>query len=49
MSVRVLVLTGEGLNCESETAYAFKLAGANPQIIHVRDLFAKPEIGRAHV
>ena len=43
MSVRVLVLTGEGLNCESETAYAFKLAGANPQIIHVRDLFAKPD------
>lgn len=42
MSIKVLVLTGEGLNCESETAFAFQLAGAQTQIMHVRDLFDNP-------
>ena len=27
-AVNVLVLTGYGLNCDNETAYAFELAGA---------------------
>lgn len=36
--VRVLVLTGLGLNCERETAAAFRLAGAAPQCVHLSDL-----------
>ncbi len=36
--VRVLVLTGLGLNCEAETAEAFRLAGARPEQVHLLDL-----------
>jgi len=36
--VRVLVLTGYGINCEEETAYAFQLAGARAEIVHINDL-----------
>ena len=43
MKPQVLVLTGDGINCERETARAFSLAGAEPQIIHVNDLLAAPK------
>lgn len=36
--VKVLVLSGYGLNCEEETAFAFKLVGARADIIHINDL-----------
>lgn len=36
--VRVLVLTGYGLNCDYETSYAFGLAGAVAQRIHINAL-----------
>jgi phosphoribosylformylglycinamidine synthase len=36
--VRVLVLTGYGLNCEAETAAAFRSLGATVQLRHVADL-----------
>lgn len=39
---KVLVLTGDGINCERETARAFRLAGADPQIVHINDLLADP-------
>lgn len=35
---KVLIVTGYGINCEQETAHAFKLAGAEPEIIHINDL-----------
>jgi phosphoribosylformylglycinamidine synthase I len=38
----VLVLTGDGINCERETARAFELAGAAPRILHVNDLLESP-------
>lgn len=38
----VLVLTGDGINCERETARAFSLAGAEPKIVHVNDLLENP-------
>ena len=38
MSINVLVLAGDGINCEKETAWAFELAGASPKIIHINDL-----------
>ena len=36
--VNVLVLTGYGLNCDHETAYAFELAGANASRVHINSL-----------
>jgi phosphoribosylformylglycinamidine synthase len=36
--VRVLVITGLGLNCEVETAEAFRLVGASPERVHLLDL-----------
>jgi phosphoribosylformylglycinamidine synthase len=36
--VKALVLTGFGLNCDMETAYAFELAGATAQRIHINAL-----------
>jgi len=35
---KVLVFSGYGLNCEKETKYAFELAGATAEIIHINDL-----------
>ena len=33
-----LVLTGYGLNCDNETAYAFELAGARSERVHINSL-----------
>ncbi|WP_028315787.1 phosphoribosylformylglycinamidine synthase subunit PurQ [Desulfatibacillum aliphaticivorans] len=41
--VRVLVLTGYGLNCDHETANAFSLAGAEPVRVHINSLIAGEE------
>ena len=35
---RVLVLVGYGLNCDDETAYAFELAGAKADRVHINSL-----------
>jgi len=36
--VKTLVLTGYGLNCDLETAYAFDLAGAQSRRVHINSL-----------
>jgi phosphoribosylformylglycinamidine synthase len=36
--VRVLILTGLGLNCEQETAHAFRMCGASPDLVHLSDM-----------
>jgi phosphoribosylformylglycinamidine synthase len=36
---RVLIPTGLGLNCEAETAAAFRMAGAEADLVHLTDLF----------
>lgn len=36
----VLVLTGYGLNCDHETAYAFNLAGADTKRVHINSLIS---------
>jgi len=42
MSVpKALVITGDGINCESETAQALRLAGFEAQIRHLNDLIAE--------
>ena len=35
---RALVLTGYGLNCDHETAHAFRLAGAQAERVHINSL-----------
>ncbi len=36
--VNVLILSGYGLNCDNETAHAFKLAGAQTRFVHINSL-----------
>lgn len=38
--VRVLIVTGLGLNCERETETAFRMAGASPERVHLTDVLA---------
>jgi len=38
--VQVLVLKDAGINCEHETRYAFELAGARADIVHLNDIIA---------
>ncbi|MDP2973787.1 MAG: phosphoribosylformylglycinamidine synthase I [Candidatus Diapherotrites archaeon] len=44
MKPNVLVLTGYGINCEEETAFAFAKAGAVAKIVHVNDLIKQPKM-----
>jgi phosphoribosylformylglycinamidine synthase len=39
--VRVLIPTGLGLNCEAETAHAFRRCGAEVDLVHLTDLFTR--------
>lgn len=48
MTAKILILSGDGINCERETARAFSLAGAEPKIIHVNDLLARPVLLREY-
>ena len=38
MPVKALILTGYGLNCDYETEYALKLAGAKTLKMHINDV-----------
>ena len=40
----VIVLSGHGLNCEEETAYAFELAGCPADIVHIQDIVDDPNL-----
>jgi phosphoribosylformylglycinamidine synthase len=40
---RVLILRTAGTNCDVETAYAFKLAGATAEAVHVGRIFDAPD------
>ena len=41
--VRVVVITGNGFNCEDETTTGFRLAGADAQQVHISQLAAHPK------
>lgn len=41
---RVLVLRSPGANCDEETAEAFRLAGAEPERVHVNRLLDSPDL-----
>jgi len=38
--VKVLIMSGYGINCERESAFAFELAGATADIVHINDLIS---------
>jgi phosphoribosylformylglycinamidine synthase len=38
---RAVLLAGYGINCEEETAFAFRYAGADADIIHINDIIAE--------
>jgi len=38
--IKVLIMSGYGINCERESAHAFELAGAKAEIVHINDLIA---------
>jgi len=39
---RVVIVTGYGLNCEAESAFAWEQAGADPEKIHFHELLENP-------
>ena len=49
-NILALVLTGDGINCEEETALAFREKGINAEIIHISDLIETPsKLENAHI
>ena len=48
MSPRVLVLRAPGTNCDRETAYAFELAGAQADAVHLNRLLENPKLADAY-
>jgi phosphoribosylformylglycinamidine synthase len=44
----VLILTGNGLNCEEESRLAWERAGAEPILVHLHDLIERPALLRAY-
>lgn len=40
----VIIFSGYGLNCETETKAAFEIAGATADIIHLNDIIARPTV-----
>lgn len=48
--IKVLVITGFGLNCERETSAAFALAGATAEQVHLNDLLSgKRQLEEFHI
>src|SRR5947209_14723174 len=43
-STRVLILRAPGANCDRETQYAFELAGAQPERLHINRLRENPAL-----
>jgi phosphoribosylformylglycinamidine synthase I len=43
--VKALVLTGYGLNCDYETDFSLKVAGADPERVHINELISCGEEG----
>lgn len=45
MAPRVLILRAPGTNCDQETAFAFQMAGGQPEVIHLNRLLENPSLG----
>ncbi len=48
MTKKALILSGDGLNCENETAIAFIKAGTPSDIIHINELISNPTLLRKY-
>ncbi len=48
-SVRAIVLTGYGLNCDYETGHALRLAGAEAHLIHINEAISKENLDFFHI
>lgn len=44
-TVKALVLTGYGLNCDYETDFSLKLAGTDTERVHINELISGPQSG----
>jgi phosphoribosylformylglycinamidine synthase len=44
MRPKTLILRAAGVNCDGETAFAFELAGARSEFVHVNRLLERPEL-----
>lgn len=44
-TVKTLVLTGYGLNCDYETDFSLKLAGTDTERVHINELISGPQSG----
>ena len=42
--MRVLVLSGYGINCENETLHAFEVVGFKGKIMHINDVIQNPKL-----
>ena len=43
-NVKVMVVAGEGINCEAETAQAFRQAGAEADIVYIQEWMKNPKL-----
>ncbi len=43
-NVKVMVVAGEGINCETETAQAFHQAGAIADFIYIQEWMKNPKL-----
>ena len=43
IKAKILILKTDGINCEEELAFAFKLAGAEPEYVHINELRKNPK------
>jgi len=48
-TIRALVMTGYGLNCDYETDFSLRLAGAEPRRVHINDLIAGEDLDNYHL
>jgi len=48
MLPKVIILSGYGLNCEEETQFAFTVAGAKADVVHINDLISAPKKLRSY-
>jgi phosphoribosylformylglycinamidine synthase len=44
MRPKTLILRAAGVNCDGETAYAFELAGAHSEFVHINRILEKPAL-----
>lgn len=44
MGPETIILSGYGINCERETAFAFERARARTRVVHINDLIADPKM-----